>query len=518
MARTSQTRRKPGRSAHTAKSLDIEAGEALIRMYRQGLGDCFLVRLPGEAGKVFKIMIDCGVILGTYEAETWMANVVTDIIMETSGEIDLLVVTHEHWDHVSGFQQAQKLFAPAGEGVPGKLSVKQIWFAWTENPDDPAARALQGGLKALLDKVRSKAVAFSADGKNGAFAQQLDALLSFHGETLQEAAGLAAAGKGAKTRDALAIAAGLGPVQYREPGEGPLKLRGCPGVNVYVLGPPRAPDMLNKTEPRAEGYHFAGSLFGLTEGTEDGPADSPFDPSLGWPLTDLRKTVSPEDDQLTRTMKEFFTNRYFQDKVPERYRTRDPKAGPVEAPAGRAPGVIEGDVLVDQSWRRIGSSELDEVAEFALQLDGATNNTSLVLAIELGLGGPVLLFVGDAQAGNWLSWDSLPPWKVGNRMVTVADLLARTVFYKVGHHGSHNATLKGRGLERMTRRDLVAFVPVDRAMARKKGWKRMPLPSIIDELMRRTQKRTVVSERELPAGEDVLPYQAGWSDLKATEL
>ena len=28
-----------------------------------------------------------------------------------------------------------------------------------------------------------------------------------------------------------------------------------------------------------------------------------------------------------------------------------------------------------------------------------------------------------------------------------ADLLHRTIFYKVGHHGSHNATLRERGLE-----------------------------------------------------------------------
>jgi hypothetical protein len=40
----------------------------------------------------------------------------------------------------------------------------------------------------------------------------------------------------------------------------------------------------------------------------------------------------------------------------------------------------------------------------ALQLDSDTNNTSLVLAFELGKSGRVLLFPGDAQVGNWLSW------------------------------------------------------------------------------------------------------------------
>jgi hypothetical protein len=68
----------------------------------------------------------------------------------------------------------------------------------------------------------------------------------------------------------------------------------------------------------------------------------------------------------------------------------------------------------------------------ALDLDNATNNTSLALAIELGPGGKVLLFPADAQVGNWFSWRD-QSWKDDKgRDVTVDDLLARTVFYKVG--------------------------------------------------------------------------------------
>ena len=98
----------------------------------------------------------------------------------------------------------------------------------------------------------------------------------------------------------------------------------------------------------------------------------------------------------------------------------------------------------------------------ALQLDSATNNTSLVLAIELG-GKDVLLFVGDAQAGNWRSWESCT-WTANDkknepRSVTAADLLNRTIFYKVGHHGSHNATMRTKGLELMKSNHLAAFIP-----------------------------------------------------------
>ena len=61
-------------------------------MYRQGLGDCFLVSLPRRSGAPFRILIDCGVILGTPKAGDVMAEVVCDVIKETDGFVDLLVV------------------------------------------------------------------------------------------------------------------------------------------------------------------------------------------------------------------------------------------------------------------------------------------------------------------------------------------------------------------------------------------------------------------------------------------
>src|SRR5687768_2131673 len=63
------------------------------------------------------------------------------------------------------------------------------------------------------------------------------------------------------------------------------------------------------------------------------------------------------------------------------------------------------------AWRRIDDDWLDSAGEFALQLDSYTNNTSLAMAIELKGTGKVLLFVADAQAGNWISWAGLS-WEV----------------------------------------------------------------------------------------------------------
>ena len=134
----------------------------------------------------------------------------------------------------------------------------------------------------------------------------------------------------------------------------------------------------------------------------------------------------------------------------------------------------------------------------ALALDNATNNTSLAVAIELGPEGKVLLFPADAQVGNWLSWRD-QSWKDANgRDVTVDDLLARTVLYKVGHHSSHNATLRQRGLELMTNDDLIAMVPLDKATAIKKKWP-MPWPKLRSALLASTKGRMLqVDDKALP--------------------
>ncbi len=65
-------------------------------------------------------------------------------------------------------------------------------------------------------------------------------------------------------------------------------------------------------------------------------------------------------------------------------------------------------------------------------LDTVMNNTSLILLFEVGR--KLLLFPGDAQYENWMyALDRSRPWRKRLRGVH---------FYKVGHHGSLNATPK----------------------------------------------------------------------------
>src|SRR5262245_29515980 len=74
------------------------AAAVTIRMYRQGLGDCFLLRFPAakRGAKPVYVMIDCGVFQGTDNEAQRLTQVANDIKQTTGGRIDLLVVTHEH--------------------------------------------------------------------------------------------------------------------------------------------------------------------------------------------------------------------------------------------------------------------------------------------------------------------------------------------------------------------------------------------------------------------------------------
>ena len=78
-------------------------------------------------------------------------------------------------------------------------------------------------------------------------------------------------------------------------------------------------------------------------------------------------------------------------------------------------------------------------------------------------------------------------------------MLNRAIFYKVGHHGSHNATRKAGGLEEMTSGELVAMIPTDEKFALKQspphGWK-MPFAKLYDALKERTHFRILRADRD----------------------
>ena len=494
-----------------------DAASCRIRMYRQGLGDCFLLTLPRAAESQntgdFHILFDCGVILGTKNKAERLRQVVQDVIRDTGGFVDVLVVTHEHYDHVSGFVLADDLFAaapPEGQAPPpDMLSVGEVWFGWTEDPADPLARKLRADRDAKKQKLAAMLMAMTEQGMaETPTVQGLAGILGFFGvdfslggSQLGMSRALAArpspgdtAPRG-DTGSAMDFARSLASpdrVHYRRPGEPVWTTPELGGVRIYVLGPPLAPEMLRRTYVRSEVYHLAedtsrlDSLYLAARGTaaeesevEEAPAwgdACPFEANLGMSLPDARAASAA------------------------------PSAGAPRFLQDRYAGISDDPLDLDQSWRRIDGDWAGGAVEFALQLDAATNNTSLALAIEFGPvsgAGPVLLFPGDAQVGSWLSWQDVAwPAQDGSPRITGPDLLTRTAFYKVAHHGSENATARAKGLELMPDAaaggSLIAYMPVDRAMALAKGWKDMPLASLVEALIARTGNRLVRLDKPLP--------------------
>jgi len=95
---------------------------------------------------------------------------------------------------------------------------------------------------------------------------------------------------------------------------------------------------------------------------------------------------------------------------------------------------------LDDLVRGVKDVQPDLLAARAKQADNTINNQSLVVLFEMG--GRSLLFVGDAQWGNWENF--LYGEAVGNGDHDLLEksktILSELDFYKVGHHGSTNAT------------------------------------------------------------------------------
>ncbi len=419
-------------------SVQRESAAVKVRMYRQGLGDCFLVTLPRMGGKPYYLMIDCGVILGTPDAASKMKGVVDDVIATTGGHLDLLIVTHEHWDHLSGFLQAKDLFT--------RIKIDKVWLAWTEDRKDELANKLRSERQALRMALTSACARMRMGGTHDS---TVEGLMEFFG----------AAGQGT-TGEALEVVKGLcQDVRYCRPVDQPVALEGV-DARLYVLGPPHDESMIKRFNPskiHPETYGAAANLDGQTLAVADRDLQAPFDPIVQIPIEAARQMP-------------FFQARYWGE---------DSEAAKGNEPAKKAESASTGKAAVDQSWRRIDGDWLAGSTNLALQLDSATNNTSLALAIELG-DGKVLLFAADAQVGNWLSWQDLS-WNVGGKTVTGPDLLKRTHLYKTGHHGSHNATLREKGLKLMSALE-IALIPVDHEMALKKGWGKIPLDELEQHL------------------------------------
>ncbi len=123
--------------------------EIRIRMYRVGFGDCFLLSLPpaGHDKTPHHVLIDCGVHPSGKLTSDHIQKVVDDIEKETGGKLAIVIASHAHADHVSGFAQCLESF--------NRFDINEIWLSWADDPSNIHAKKLQRGewdVVKILDK------------------------------------------------------------------------------------------------------------------------------------------------------------------------------------------------------------------------------------------------------------------------------------------------------------------------------------------------------------------------------
>jgi hypothetical protein len=347
----------------------VTPNKLTIRAYGVGFGDCFLLTFEYDSHTSSRhVLIDFGTTQKPPKGgRNLVMDIANDITKVTSGHLDVLVATHRHTDHISGFETKN------GKGPGDKIAALKpsvVIQPWTERPD--AARdgkgtsgnsALPSAL-ALMDTVAQFTLAeakhLRKDKKQEVQFLAADALKNML--AVKNLARMGRAGKAMYVSYGTRLALG----------------RLLPGVKVRVLGPPtlsQKADIANQNPTNTDEYWHFHSFWKLRAETS----------ALG-----AGRALFPKADT------------YASNEVPPEAR-----------------------------WfiRQLRQARGEQLLRIVRAMDDALNNTSVILLIEAGR--KKFLFPGDAQWENWeyaLQRDK-------------ADLKSIDL-YKVGHHGSLNATPK----------------------------------------------------------------------------
>ena len=381
--------RRPAKPSKRGSSGGEVKGILRVRMYRIGFGDFFLLTVPTTTGPQH-ILIDCGVHAGNIGT---MDECVKDLVKETGGKLALVIATHYHADHLSGFATNYDDFA--------QFEVGGVWITNRLDPGNSDAAKFHAQITSLADNLRLRLGARKApaDTQEGlALNQALDKVQNALGIQLGagevgNAKALKLLTKGFKNNP---------PVFYYQGGDQPELpdvLKGAITAQLLAPSPKDSGGKFSDADNKTEQYLAAAS----EEGLPDTERLTPFEKE--WPAT--ARDYPLEVFQAYRTKEQI-----------ENHQTGTPKS-------------LE---------RVLRAAQPDVLLAVADALDGTLNNQSLVILFTCQ--GKKLLFVGDAQWGNWSYW--LYGKKVTGKDTGITEnakaILGSIDFYKVGHHGSTNAT------------------------------------------------------------------------------
>jgi len=165
------------------------ADKLLIRMFDVGLGDCIYCRIPKahDDGRDFHIMIDCGTLSSTDYLSTAIDNL-KPLLPKINGKchVDLLVVTHEHKDHMTGF----------GMDLWDEFSFGAIWMSAAmdlNHPESQRAKKLHSFAAGAMEQALALNLALGPQLTELAAAMALNKVaMTTLRETLPAASGIKA--------------------------------------------------------------------------------------------------------------------------------------------------------------------------------------------------------------------------------------------------------------------------------------------------------------------------------------
>lgn len=417
-----------------------------IRMYNVGFGDAFLLTLI-QGAAMWRMLVDCGV-HSQGKARPLLSVVqaiIADLQAESPGKPPTLDVLVATHHHADHI---------AGFAYPDweAVDVGEVWVPFVEDPNDKDAIALRSGLDraaTALDALVEQS--FTRSGLAAAPLRSLKLASALAKNSLgNKAATDRLLGRNDKHFHNTPTVRYL-PSKIAEQNKITTPLT---DVIIHVLGPSRDPNDLKRMDPPASARWQA-----KQRAFEAGPAG---------------------DNAPQENLPEIFNEMYqvSNEEVPELI-------------GAELVAALDSLDLADLF------NDADEYLAAASILERSVNNTSVFFVLDVG--GTHLVFVGDSQQGAW-------EHVLGNPQTR--ELVSNPAFYKIGHHGSHNATPRDYVTNYLGSRGAYAMLPYGEV----KRWGDIPNAALLEAL---TERKTMLVRADAPVAGGLVAIGADdlWSEI-----